>query len=207
MENICLSVSRFLGCSTVVVSLPLHPSCIWKGIVVVSLVGIEKNQLLTAIIQIIRVIDIKDYSLCRFAIGLDKHIYKHFCNPEKICSVETVFKQVDGRLAGHGQIIIGRPLTGYFHYRIAWQFIDVIEILIETGDLKNPLLKKLKELMFDITAPPPGPEGISHFTDQTYAVSNLRRKRTPAAELISPPLKSASIFLLEMPLKRSNYYV
>jgi hypothetical protein len=50
--------------------------------------------------QIIRVIDIQDDALWWFAVRLDKHIDKHFCNPIKAGARDTVFKTADSRLTG-----------------------------------------------------------------------------------------------------------
>jgi hypothetical protein len=94
-----------------------------------------------------------------------------------ICSGETVFEPADGRLAGQCRILIRQPLTGYFHYRIAPQFIAVISILIATGNLENPLLEKLKNLMFDIAGMAPIPQRIGHFADHTYPVFNLAEEK------------------------------
>jgi hypothetical protein len=146
-------------------------------IAVVAVIGIEKSQLLTAVSQIIRIIDIEDYALWRFAVGLDKHIDKHFCNSIKVGARDTVLKAAYGRLTGQCRLIIGQSLSGYFHYRIFPQLFAVISILITAGNLENPLLEKLEKPMFNITGMAPVPQGISHFADQTYPVFNLPEEK------------------------------
>jgi hypothetical protein len=146
-------------------------------IAVIPMIGIEKSQLLMAISQIIRVIDIQDYALWRFAVGSDKHIDKHFCDPIKVRTRNAVLKPADGRLTGQLLLIIGQSLAGYFHYRVLPQFITVVSILITAGNLENPLLEKLEKLMFDITGMPPVLQGISHFADQTYPAFNLPEEK------------------------------
>jgi hypothetical protein len=148
-------------------------------IAVVAVVGIEKSQLLMAVSQIIGVIDIEDDAIGRFTVRFDKHIHKHFCNPVKVGPGETIFKPADSRLAGQGRILIGQPLTGYFHYRVAPHLIAVIAILIAAGNLENPLLEKLEKLMFNITGMTPVPKRISHFADQSYPGLNLPEEKKP----------------------------
>jgi hypothetical protein len=175
-------------------------------IAVIAVIGIEKSQLLMAVSQIIRVIDIQKDGLRRFAVRLNKHIHKCFCNPIKICSGETVLKPADGRLAGQWWILIRQPLTGYFHNRIAPQFIAVIAVLIAAGDLENPLFEKLEELMFDITGMASVPQGISHFTDQADAVFNLSEEKKTSVGTDLTAVKIGFNFLIRKAFKKEELF-
>jgi len=175
-------------------------------IAVVAVIGIEKSQLLVAVGQIIGVIDIQDDALWRFAVRSDKHIHKHFCDPIEVGPGETIFKPADGRLTGQLLLIIGQSLTGYFQDRVFPQLIAVISILITAGDLEYPLLDKLEKLMFDITGMAPVPQGISHFSDQTYPVFNLPQEKKSGIGADLPAIKISFNFFVGKGFKKEQLF-
>jgi len=145
-------------------------------IAVVTMIGIEKTQLLMAIGQIIGIIYIQNDRFWRFLIRFNKNIQKHLGYPVKICPGKTVLKPANGRLTGQ-RLFLRQPFAGYFHYWVFSQLITVVAILITAGNLENPLPEKLEKLVFDITGMTPVSQGISHFTDQTYPLFNLPQEK------------------------------
>jgi hypothetical protein len=175
-------------------------------IAVVAVVGIEKPQLLTAVGQVIGVIDIQNDALRRFAVRVNKHIDEHFRDPVKVCPGETVFKPADGRLAGQGRILLRQSLTGYFHDRIFPQSIAVICVFITAGDLENPLLEKLEELMSDITGVAPVPQGLSHFPDKPYPIFNLPEEQKPGIGTDLTAIKIGLNFFIGNAFKKEELF-
>ena len=175
-------------------------------IAVVTMIGIEKTQLLMAIGPIISVIYIQDERFRRLLIRFDKNIQKNLGYPVKICPGETVLKATDGRLTGQ-RLSLRQPFTGYFHYRILPQLITVVAILITTSNLENPLPEKLEKLMFDITGMAPVSQGISHFSDQAYPLFNLPEEKKPVIGADLSPVEISFNFFARNALKKSNCLV
>jgi hypothetical protein len=159
-----------------------------------------------AVGQIIGVIDIQNDALRRFLVRVYEHIDKHFCDPVKVSPGETIFKPAYGRLRSQIRLIIGQSLTGYFHYRIFPQLVAVVSILIAAGNLENPLLEKLKELMFDITGVAPVPQRISHFADQTYPVFNLPEEKKTGIGTDLSTVEISFNFFVEKAFKKQELF-
>jgi hypothetical protein len=136
---------------------------------------------------------------------LDKHIRRYFCDPIKIVTGDAILKPADGGLAGQ-LFLIGQPLTGYFHDRIFPQLIAVISILITAENLENPLLEKLKKLMFGITGMAAIPQRISHFADQTYPVFNLPEEKKPGIKTDLTAIEISFNFLIGNAFKKEQLF-
>jgi hypothetical protein len=173
-------------------------------IAVIAVIGIKKSQLLMAMGQIICVIDIQNDTPRRFAVGVDKHIDKHLCDPVKVCPGETIFKSAYGRLAGQSNLIIGQSFTGYFHYRIVPQFIAVVSILITAGNLENALLEKFKHLMFDITGVAAITNNISYFADDPNPVFNFPEEKKSGIGTDLAAIEIGLNFLIGNPFKKEQ---
>ena len=122
-----------------------------------------------------------------------------------ILSDQIVWWRKPFRLAGQWWILIRQPLTGDFYYRIISQFIAVIAVLIAAGNLENPLLEKLKELMFDITGMALVSQRIGHFADQPYPGLNLPEKKKSGIGADLTAIKIRLNFLIRNTFKKEDF--
>jgi hypothetical protein len=90
--------------------------------------------------------------------------------------------------------------------RIFPQLIAVVSILITADNLENPLLEKLKKLMFDIAGVAPVPQRISHFADQTYPVFNLSEEKKTGIGTNLAAIEIGLDFFVGNPFKKEELF-
>lgn len=160
-----------------------------RHIAVVVMKSIEEGQLLMAMCGIIGIIYIQDDRLCRLLIRFEKNIQKHLGYSVKICMGESVLETVDGRLTGQRRITLRQSLAGHLQHRLIHQLVGIIAVFIAAGNLKDSLLEKLDDLMFDISGMSTIPKHLGYPVKKPHLSLYFTQEKKPVIRADFAPLE------------------
>ena len=99
---------------------------------------IEQRQLLMTVHDIDRVVDIERHPLGRRPVALQPEIDQHIGKPDDGSQVWQVFGPRQCRLRAQVQSAVGQPPAGELEGWIVTQPVEIIGVLVATGDRENP---------------------------------------------------------------------
>ena len=157
--------------------------------------GIEQRELLMAVNDIHRVVDVERHRRGRGRVAGAVEIDHHAHQADQIAQARRVLPARDGRLRAQIAAGVGQSPAGQLERRIEAQPVEIVGVLIAAGDGEDAGAQDIGQEMGD-------PVLIAAVRDHRRAASAMPSRRsawassmTPPSEVIRPPSKAAVIFL------------